>query len=156
TVHFLNEDFDLGDIILQEAISIGPTETATDIFHKTIPLVVSLTLQALDLIEDGKVHLTPQDPGQASFFHKRSTHESLIDWQRDVIAIYNLIRAQSDPYPNAFTYHKGKKLHIKKASLPSKNFCGTPGRVFCRVPSGVVVLGNTSLPHHNQGIILEF
>ncbi len=155
TVHYINEEFDLGDIILQEAISIGPHETATEIFYKTIPLVVSLTLQALDSIEHGRARVMTQDKSQASFFHKRHESDSFIDWKRNATDIYNLIRAQSDPYPNAFTYHKGQKLKIKKASLPQKIFCGTPGRVFCRSSSGVIVLGNAPELHQNQGIVLE-
>ncbi|HTK06646.1 MAG TPA: methionyl-tRNA formyltransferase [Ktedonobacteraceae bacterium] len=155
TVHFLNEEFDLGDIIMQEAVSIGPTETATDIFYKIIPLVASLPLQALDAIEDGTVQPVPQEKSQASFFHKRSERDSFIDWNMDVSRIFNLIRAQSDPYPNAFTFYKGKKLNIKKASLPQKSFCGTPGRIFHRLAHGVVVLGNASCVHENQGIVIE-
>jgi methionyl-tRNA formyltransferase len=155
TAHFLNEDFDLGDIILQEVTPIGPTETATDIFHKIIPLVVNVTLQALDLVEYGRAHALPQEKGLASFFHKRSERESHIDWKSNVTDIYNLIRAQSDPYPNAFTYHNGKKLMIKHASLPQKTYCGSPGRIFCRLPSGVVVLGKAPQVHLNQGIVLE-
>lgn len=155
TVHAVNEQFDAGDIILQQEIPIAFTETATNIFYKIIPVVVQLTIKALDLIESGQVRPIPQKKCDASFFHKRSERESLISWQKTPLEIYNLIRAQSDPYPNAFTYHLGKKLKVKKASLPDICYCGTPGRVFCRQKMGVVVLGAARSVHENQGIVLE-
>jgi methionyl-tRNA formyltransferase len=155
TVHFVEEEIDLGDIILQQKISIAHTDTATDVFHKTLPVISRLTLEAIDLIEYRRVKPIQQDRSQATFFHKRSERDSLIDWRRNSMAIYNLIRAQSDPYPNAYTYYKGKKLRIKKASLPHKCYCGTPGRVFCPEESGIVVVCGPDQANPNQGIILE-
>jgi len=155
TVHFVEEEIDVGDIIIQQKIPIAPTETATDVFYRTLPLISSLTLEALDMIEYRQLKPIHQERSQATFFHKRTERDSLIDWQQKNTNVYNLIRAQSDPYPNAYTYHKGKKLRIKKASLPDKCYCGIPGRVFCREESGVVVVCGPGEASPNQGIILE-
>lgn len=155
TVHQVSDEFDLGDIILQEKIPISLSDTATDIFYKTIELFPKLTIEALDLIEYGKAQPAPQDKNSATFFHKRSERDSLIDWEKTNIEIYNLIRAQSDPYPNAYTYQNDRKLKIKKASLPKKSYCGTAGRVFCRLKSGIVVVCGVKNSDGNQGIIIE-
>lgn len=155
TVHQMNDDLDLGDILLQRSVEIGPDETATDIFQKTLPLFPGMILETLDLIASGKATYVPQDYSQATFFHKRTERDSLIDWNRPCRDVYNLIRAQSDPYPNAFTYFEGKRLRIKQAARTDKHYGGTPGRVFCQVPQGVVVLcGRDGSTVQNQGIIL--
>lgn len=155
TVHFVSEEFDLGDIVLQRKVPISFFETATDVFYKIIEIIPGLTLEALELVERGKVKFIPQDRNKATFFHKRSGRDSLIDWGRSNIEIYNLIRAQSDPYPNAYTFHKGNRLKIKEASLPDKAYCGTPGRVFCRLKHGVVVVCGVSTENPNQGLIIH-
>jgi methionyl-tRNA formyltransferase len=155
TVHQISDELDLGDILLQVKIPIAFHDTATDIFFKTLELFPKLTLQALDLIEYGKVEPIPQDKSKATFFHKRSERDSLIDWTKSNIDIYNLIRAQSDPYPNAYTYHKNKKLKIKKALIPESVYCGSPGRVFCRLNSGVVVVCGAVKAGENQGLLIE-
>lgn len=79
TVHFMDEEFDLGDIVVQRAVPVDPGDTVTDLFGKTLPLFAPLTLEAIDLIEAGGQTWTPQDRATATFFHKRSTEDSRID-----------------------------------------------------------------------------
>lgn len=155
TVHFLEEELDAGDLLLQERVAIAFTETATDIFKRTLPLFPSLALRALEMIESRRAHPVRQDRSQATFFHKRSERESLIDWSKTNVDVYNLVRAQSDPYPSAFTHHRGERLEIIKVSLPGRVYCGTPGRIFCRTASGVVVLCGRHPANSNQGIVVE-
>lgn len=155
TVHYMTEEFDLGDIVLQEKVPILFSDTSTDVFKKTLPLFPKLALQALDLIEHNKVERVAQDKRQATFYHKRSERDSIINWNNTNLQIYNLIRAQSDPYPNAYTFYNNKKLRIKKATLPSINYCGTPGRIFSRVDSGVVVVCGSNTTNGGQGLIIE-
>jgi methionyl-tRNA formyltransferase len=154
TVHFIQDDFDLGDIIIQRRVPIEFSDTATDLFYKTLPLFSSMALEALILIERGEVRSIRQERSAATFYHMRSERDGFIDWSKNSTEIYNLIRAQSDPYPNAYTLFNNKKLKVKRASLPDRHYCGTPGRVFRRLASGVVVvcgLGGSL----NQGIVLE-
>jgi methionyl-tRNA formyltransferase len=155
TVHFIQNEFDLGDIILQAKIPIEFSDTATDIFYKTLPFFSTLAVEALNLIGNGHVLLTQQDRTMATFYHKRSERDSLIDWNKSNIHIYNLVRAHSDPYPNAHTYLNGKKLKVKKASLPDRSYCGTPGRVFCRTKNGVVIVCGSNDQGYLQGLVVE-
>lgn len=155
TVHWMNEHFDLGDILLQERVPIGPDDTATDLFQRTIPLFDTLAVRALELLAAGDPPRTPQDPAGATFFHKRCERDSLIDWREPRSRIRNLVRAQSDPYPNAFTFHHGRKLRIKRASLATQTYCGSPGRVFARRPEGVVIVAGADAGGPGQGLVVE-
>ena len=140
TVHFMNSEFDLGDIILQRAVPVGPADTATDLFHRTLPLFAELAVQAVAQIGEGREVRIPQDPAKATFFHKRGRRDSLIDWSAEAEHICRLVRAQSDPYPSAFTYYRGGELQILSASVSSRPYGGTAGRVFCRREGGVVIV----------------
>jgi methionyl-tRNA formyltransferase len=152
----MSEDFDLGDIILQRRIPVGDRDTTADLFQKTITIFPRMILEALDLIEAGGEAWTKQDPGQATFFHKRSVEDSRIDWNRSAEDIVNLVRAQPDPYPNAFAYHRGRRLRVLEASVTSRYYGGTPGRIFCREGDGIVIVcGPRAQRGREKGLLIR-
>ena len=156
TVHFMNEEFDLGDIVLQERVPVGATDTVTDLFHRTVALFPTMTLDALDLIESGEGQWQRQDPAKATFFHKRSVADSQIDWSRPALDIVNLVRAQVDPYPNAFSHYCGRRLRVLQASVSTRRYGGVPGRVFCPEGDGVVVVcGPHARSGGENGVVLQ-
>lgn len=155
TVHFVDYGIDTGDIILQKVIPIGSQETATDILQKVLPSCSKLMLEAIGLIERGEAPRIKQDLTKRTFYHKRGLKESSIDWNKSNLEIYNLIRAQSDPYPNVFTKSQGKILKIKKASLSKDIYNGTPGRIFAKKEKGVVVICGETRESNNQGLVIE-
>jgi methionyl-tRNA formyltransferase len=156
TVHFMNEDFDLGDIVVQKRVPVEDKDTATDLFHKTVELFVPATLEAIDLIGSGRTDWTEQDPEQATFFHKRSVEDSRIDWSWSARDIANLVRAQVDPYPNAFAYYKGERVRILSASVSRLRLGGTAGRVFRPEGEGVgIVCGPDARRGTEYGLVVE-
>ncbi|MCE7006452.1 methionyl-tRNA formyltransferase [Kibdelosporangium philippinense] len=156
TAHMMDEDLDAGDIVLQRAIPVGPTDTTTDLFHKTVDMIGPITVDALALIASGKAELTKQDRGKASFFHKRSIEDSLIDWTWPAEHIERLVRAQCDPYPNAFTFYKGERIRVTKSSVSKACYGGTPGRIFIREGDGVVIVaGSDARTGRNRGLVIE-
>lgn len=140
TAHRMNTELDMGDIVLQRAVPVGPDDTATDLFHRTIDLIEPIVHDALDLIASGRAQWVPQDRSRASFFHKRSVEDSRIDWNWPAEDLERLVRAQSDPYPNAFTHHCGERIRIVSAAVSQARYGGTPGRVFIREGDGVVIV----------------
>ncbi len=156
TAHMMNSELDAGDIVLQRSVPVGPTDTGTDLFHKTVDLIGPLTLDALALIAAGRADWTKQDRSKASFFHKRSTEDSRIDWAWPAEDIDRLVRAQSDPYPNAFTFYRGERIRILRASVSQARYGGTPGRVFIREGDGVVIVaGADARRGQNRGLAIE-
>lgn len=146
TAHFMTEDVDLGDIICQVPIAVTPEMTATDVVNRIFPLVGQVTIDSLELIQRPDFKSRPQDKAQASFFRKRTYDDSRIDWQKPSRSVYNLIRAQSDPYPNAFAFHDGQRLKVKSARLSVQKFKGSPGQVFkCTKEGTLVVCGPSNL-----------
>ena len=140
TAHLMNDELDAGDIVRQEAVAVGPADTATDLFHKTVGLIAPVTVAALDDIASGKTEFTPQDRSRATFFHKRAETDIRIDWTWPAETLERLIRAQSAPYPSAFTYHRGKRLEILASFVSASRYGGTPGRIFYREGDGVVIV----------------
>jgi len=156
TAHIMDGDLDAGDIVLQRAVPVGPRDTGTDLFHKTLELFGPITVDGLDLLATGRTEWTPQDRSRASFFHKRSAEDSRIDWTWSAEEIDRLVRAQSDPYPNAFTYHRGRRLRIVAASVSTGRYGGTPGRIFIREGDAVVIVaGPQARRGRDHGLAVE-
>jgi methionyl-tRNA formyltransferase len=156
TVHFMNENFDLGDIVLQRRVPVADDDTVTDLFHKTVDLFAPMTLEAIDLIDSGRTDWTKQDPAEATFFHKRAEEDSRIYWTWPARDIVNLVRAQSDPYPNAFAYYQGERVRVLAASVSQLRLGGTPGRVFRSDGKGVaIVCGPSARAGTEPGVVLE-
>ncbi|BAG23538.1 MULTISPECIES: methionyl-tRNA formyltransferase [Streptomyces] len=155
TAHLMDEELDAGDIVRQEAIAVGPTDTATDLFHRTVDLIAPVTIGALDLIASGQTEFTPQDRSRATFFHKRAAEDIRIDWNWPAEDLERLIRAQSAPYPSAFTFHRGRRLEVLSAVVSQNRYGGTPGRVFYREGEGVVIVaGADARTGRNHGLAI--
>ncbi|MET9874713.1 methionyl-tRNA formyltransferase [Actinacidiphila glaucinigra] len=156
TAHRMDGELDAGDILLQRSVPVGPQDTATDLFHRTCDLIAPLVRESLDLIASGRAEWTPQDRSRASFFHKRSVEDSRIDWNWPAEDLERLVRAQSDPYPNAFTYHRGERLRIVSAAVSQAYYGGTPGRIFIREGDGVVIVaGADARGGHRKGLLVR-
>lgn len=156
TTHMMDADLDRGEIVLQRSVAVGPSDTATDLFHRTVELFGPITLDSLALIASGQRDWKRQDMSRASFFHKRSAEDSRIDWGWPAADIANLVRAQSDPYPNAFTFYRGERIRVLSASVSRGRYGGTPGRVFIREVNGVaIVAGSDARRGRNHGLVIE-
>ncbi|MYS04907.1 methionyl-tRNA formyltransferase [Streptomyces sp. SID6041] len=155
TAHMMDEVLDAGDIVQQHSVPVGPTDTTTDLFHKTVDLIAPVTIDALDRIAGGRAEFTPQDRSRATFFHKRAEEDIRIDWSWPAEVLERLVRAQSAPYPSAFTFHRGKRLEVLTAVVSEGRYGGTPGRVFYREGEGVVIVaGADARTGRNHGLAI--
>ncbi|TDV52280.1 methionyl-tRNA formyltransferase [Actinophytocola oryzae] len=156
TAHMMNDTLDAGDIVLQRSVPVGPKDTAADLFHRTVDLIGPIVVDALARIARGDTDFAKQDPAKASFFHKRSVEDSRIDWQWSAEELERLVRAQSDPYPNAFVYHGSTRLRVIEADVSEGRYGGTPGRIFIKEGDGVVIVaGADARRGRSQGLLLR-
>lgn len=117
TAHVIDSGCDTGDIIEQVKVSIKDTDTGADILTKYEALYLPLIDSVLGKIHSQSLITVPQDSSKASFFGKRSPEDGRINWSWQRERIYNWVRAQSFPYPGAFTFYKDEKLIIDKLDL---------------------------------------
>jgi methionyl-tRNA formyltransferase len=109
--------------------------------------VVRLTY--LDILS-GRIEPKPQDHSQATYCAQRYPDDGVIDWSQPAGRVYSFIRAQSEPYPGAFTFLDKQKLTIWRARLDPRVYHGTPGQVARIDASGVTVIAGD-----NRALILE-
>lgn len=154
TSHYIDEEIDTGDIILQRKISISFEDTAYDVYKKILSLVPNVVKETLSLIESQKVKPIIQKNIKEGFIcTRRFPVDGKIDWSQDRIKVYNLIRALSDPYPNAYCFYNEEKIYIKKAKLSDDDFRGMAGRINAIRDDGIIVTCGTEY-HKNQAILI--
>ena len=117
TLHIMEAKPDAGDIVGQARVSIGPDETATDVFGKVSKAAVSVIEGALPSLLTGVVPRKPNMLDQGSYFGGRKPADGQIHWNQRALQVHNLIRAVAPPYPGAFTVYQGQTMIVARTSL---------------------------------------
>ena len=133
TLHWMVERPDAGDIVDQEAVPIGPRDTAQDVFINVTATARQVLERSLAAIKQGRAPRRPQDESQASYFGGRKPDDGRIDWRADARQLFNLIRAVTHPYPGAFTDVEGRRFFVWWAE-PRPDGAGRPGQVVSVAP----------------------
>jgi methionyl-tRNA formyltransferase len=135
TLHSMIKKPDAGDIIAQRAVDIAFDDTAYTLFIKMARETRDLMRKILPSIADGSFPRTPQAIlGPSSYFGGRKPEDGFISWEKDAVAVYNLIRATTHPYPGAFTYLDGRRFFIWKAYPENGSWGAQPGAVISTKP----------------------
>lgn len=122
TIMQMAAGMDTGDILIQKTIPIEENETGGGLFDKLSILGAELIVEALPLIEAGKLTPVPQDESKATKCGKLSKDMGRIDFAGDPETIRNLVRGLN-PWPSAFTFLEGKMLKIWSAkALDEEDF----------------------------------
>lgn len=124
TIIRMSISLDAGDILAQEAVEIGPEETAGELEARLGPLGARLAIETVTRLEHGPVSGIAQDKSRATKAPKLTKEHGLIDWSRPAVAVCNQIRAMQ-PWPTAFTflYRQGQeplRLMIRRTALASR------------------------------------
>lgn len=93
---------------------------------------INLLERSLPKIINGEATFEVQDESQRRVFPQRTPDDGLIDWNKDFKFIDRFVRAQTKPYPGAYTIFKNNRLIIWKATLNNDLTTGLPGTVFER------------------------
>jgi methionyl-tRNA formyltransferase len=117
TLFWLDSGVDTGDIIAQHEIPIAYEDDAGDLFEKAATSTISLIDGLLPQFESGTYPRREQDESKASYTHPRRPDMGLIDWTKSATELYHFIRAQTRPYPGAFTYHKMDKVTVWQSEI---------------------------------------
>ena len=109
--------------------SVSDDDYIADILVKLERELMEMLRQKFPLILQGTIKPTQQDHDQATYCAPRVPDDGLVDWRKPACDVYNFIRAQSSPYPGAFTYLDGTKLVLWRAKLFQQTYFGTPGQI---------------------------
>ena len=132
TTFQLQHEIDTGGILLQEAFSIGPDETAGEVHDRMKEIGARLLVTTIQEMAAGTLTPHPQPAGArgTDFPHapKLFTDTCRIHFDLPVTQVHNLVRGLS-PFPGAFTTLQGKILKIFRSDKEEVKPAQPPGSV---------------------------
>jgi methionyl-tRNA formyltransferase len=124
-------------------------------------VLADLEAEALDLLgacyadmRDGLAAPAPQPTSGATFAAARTPDDGEIDWRRPAAEVQRFVRAQSAPYPGAWTRLDGERLTIWRATASSQPWSATPGQVVAYDDRAVLVACGDGLPLRVERVAL--
>jgi methionyl-tRNA formyltransferase len=126
----VDETPDSGGIVGQVTLDIGPEETATSLFARIAEAHVELTREYVPRLIARDAPRIPQDATRASSWPRRTPADGIIDWETRAPYLYDWVRAQTRPYPGAFTFLDEEKVIVWRAR---------PVELVAPAPAGTIV-----------------
>lgn len=131
TLHVMAEKPDAGDIVAQQAVPIGPDETAGKVFAHVTAAAAETLKGVLPQLLKGEVPRRPNNLAAGSYFGGRKPEDGRIHWDQTGAQVYNLIRAVAPPYPGAFsdieTANGTQRITVNAARRLDTPFALQPG-----------------------------
>jgi methionyl-tRNA formyltransferase len=128
TLFRLSDGIDNGDIIVQKSFKIEFEDTINDVYKKAIICSKEILRDVLENIYN--IKFTPQPKDKIKVYPPRFPEDGLIDWHQEAKKIYDFIRAQTLPYPCAFSFINNKKIKIISSKIYNEsNTSYEPGQI---------------------------
>lgn len=142
TIMQMDRGMDSGDILHQVETTIEPEETGGSLTHRLAGLGAEALVEALALLQMGRLGRRPQDHAAASFAPKIDRSLARIDWSECADAVARRIRA-FDPAPGAWTTIDGAEVKLFRPRVVAGD--GAPGLVLATEPALRVAATGTSV-----------
>lgn len=120
TFHYVNEKFDCGDILLQEAVAIDSDMTGGELRDRCSKYAQGLAGELLNKIEKGEITAQKQDDSRATYENQLELKDTIIDLRGSKKDIHNHIRALKPWYMPSFR-HDSRRIYIKKYGFLALN-----------------------------------
>jgi methionyl-tRNA formyltransferase len=130
---------DSGLIVGQRVVDVVSDETATTLFEKISTAHVDLIREYVPRLRLGTAPRLLQDEQRASMWHKRTPTDGIIDWETRAPYLYDWVRAQTRPYPGAFTWFGEDKIVVWRARAVELQIEAPAGMIVSERPEGMVV-----------------
>lgn len=154
TMMLLDPGVDTGRIVDQRRTPIYLDDTCATVYERVAALGAAMLEDNLAALLEGRAAPRVQDEHGASQLSKRTPEMGVTDWRRTPTEVHDWIRAQTTPYPGAFTHRDGEQVMLWGSAPPLRHDGrGTPGTVLAidaggvRVAAGPGSLLLTSLGH---------
>ncbi len=148
TIMQMDQGLDTGSIVLKQAFPIESHDTAATLHDKLADLGGECIVEALTLLDQGRLTSTPQNDVNACYAAKIRKNEAEIDWTGDAAQIDRIIRT-FDPHPGAFTCLNGNTIKLWQASIINHGSPQQAGEIIAADSDGIVVAcGRNALSIH--------
>lgn len=142
TIMQMDAGLDTGDILLMRTCHIQENDTSESLYPRLATLGGEALIEALNLLEHGKLNPIKQNDTESTYATKLSKEEACLNWTKPADHLDRQIRAYN-PWPVAYTSLKGETLRIWQATILSQTTQATPGMILETSNAGIdVATGN--------------
>ena len=120
TFFFMDEQADNGNILSQKNFEILLTDNAKDLYDKVIKISLMQIEEFIPKLQNKLYKTIKQNSKLSNFWRKRNLDDGMIDFRMSSIAIYNLVRALSNPYVGAHIRYKEKNINVWEVKMIKK------------------------------------
>lgn len=136
----LSDGLDDGLLLAQDTFKFGPNDTIANAIDSASEVVDHMIDKFAVDWQGGNLTFKKQPDIAPSYCGLRLPDDGKIDWTLSARTIHNFVRAQTRPYPGAFsTASDGTRVYIWRSAIEPRTFYGTPGAVV-EVSNGRVVV----------------
>jgi methionyl-tRNA formyltransferase len=128
TIMRIVKALDAGPMLGKANRRIGNTETSDAVERDLAALGADLLVDALDRLSTGAVEEIPQDEGQATYAHRLTKDDGIVEWSKPALEIHNLVRGLH-PWPHAYTFHEAGRLILHRSVANMVNGNAPPGTI---------------------------
>ena len=107
---------DAGPMMARIVRPIGVNDSSDVVERDLASLGADLLINVVDDLAAGRAAETPQNDAEATYAHRLTKDEGLLDFAQPALTIHNRIRGLR-PWPTAYTFLNGKRLVIHQARL---------------------------------------
>lgn len=133
---------DSGMLYDQGCVEINEDDYIGDVFKKLENIALKSLEEKFPRIITGKQKLVAQC-GVPTFCARRFEKDGKINWNLSQEQIYNFIRAQSHPYPGAFTIIGNTKIYIYRCKKLPETYYATPGQIIAYKEKIIIATGDS-------------
>jgi methionyl-tRNA formyltransferase len=130
---------DSGAIVGQAVVDISADDTATTLYDRISETHVELVRELVPKLVARNAPRLAQDAKRASAWPRRTPADGIIDWDTRALYLYDWVRAQTRPYPGAFTYLGDDKVIVWRARPIELEGDAPAGTIVDEHPLGPVV-----------------
>jgi methionyl-tRNA formyltransferase len=117
---------DAGPMLTTVRRPIGPDETSDEVERDLARLGAHLLVSATDALAAGRGEETPQDDHAATYAHRLTKEDGVIDWTWPAARLHDQIRGLH-PWPHAFTFLHGRRFILIRSAAEAAGPEGPEG-----------------------------
>ena len=122
----MDEGLDSGDVLLQRALPIGPSDTAESLSPRLAALGGEALVEALSLLREGRLTPVRQEPADVTLAPILTKEDGKVDWSRPAPAIASRLRGFT-PWPGAWTTLDGRTVKLLEVEVVDAGPRGAAG-----------------------------
>jgi methionyl-tRNA formyltransferase len=136
----LVEELDDGPIYASDSVPVQPRDDVATVYNRLTATTCRVLDDVLPRFEAGTIEGQPNPIDEATYYPQRRPDDGIIDWSWSGKSLVDWIRAQTKPYPGAFTFFEGERLTIWDGALESESAAASPGTIEAITPGAGVTI----------------